>query len=267
VSVGAVSAPVGGGRLSRVVGVYRAASGRSARTVARVPALLVSPVSMSLFFMLIYSGQLSRVGAAYLEGTTFIAFILPLILLTGAVTAAATAGELLVRDVSSGYLDRLTLAHGNVGPFVLGPLVAAAGVVGVQALLTVAGAVVLGFRAGAGAVLALVVLTVVVGVVVATIGVAVALRFGSSAAVNGVTLLFFGLSFFTGVLAPADQLPGWMRGLAAVNPVTYLLEAMRATVGADSRHVPWFAVLILVSLGVVGVVAVVAASRYRRANR
>lgn len=259
-SVGAVSAPVGGGRLSRVVGVYRAASGRSARTVARVPALLVSPVSMSLFFMLIYSGQLSRVGAAYLEGTTFIAFILPLILLTGAVTAAATAGELLVRDVSSGYLDRLTLAHGNVGPFVLGPLVAAAEVVGVQALLTVAGAVALGFRAGAGAVLALVVLTVVVGV-------AVALRFGSSAAVNGVTLLFFGLSFFTGVLAPADQLPGWMRGLAAVNPVTYLLEAMRATVGADSRHVPWFAVLILVSLGVVGVVAVVAASRYRRANR
>ncbi|CAM3143593.1 ABC transporter permease [Prescottella defluvii] len=250
------------------VGVHVAAAARSLRTVVRLPMLLISPLSMSLFFMLIYSGQLSRAGDAYLDGTTFIAFILPLILLTGAVTGAATAGELVARDVAGGYLDRLALAHGSTRPFVVGPLIAASMVVLAQAVLTILGSLLLGLRPSSfGDIVLLVAWTVAVGVGVASVGVAAAVRSGTSSTVNGVTMLFFGLSFFTGVLAPADQLAGWMRVIASVNPITYLLEAMRGTVGSAGVQAPLAAAVIVTILVVGGIAACAAALTHRSKTR
>ncbi|WP_307962345.1 hypothetical protein [Salinispora arenicola] len=68
--------------------VTLAAMRRSTRAVLRSPTLLVAPVAQSLFFLLIYSGQLSAVGSGYLAGGSFISFLLPLILLTGVATGA-----------------------------------------------------------------------------------------------------------------------------------------------------------------------------------
>lgn len=252
----------------RPLPVLAAASIRSVRTVGRIPALLISPLGMSLFFMLIYSGQLAGVGGSYLGQTSFITFLLPLILLTGAVTAAATAGELVVRDAAGGYLDRLGIAHGSSVPFLIGPLAATALVIIGQAALTILGAVALGYRpGGVGSVAALVALALAIGLGVALFSVAVALRFATSAAVNGVTTLFFGLSFFTGVLAPADQLSGWLRAVAQVNPMTYLLEAMRSVEGAATTHSPTLAALFFALLFVGGVVACMLSLRKRSALR
>ena len=130
------------------------------------------------------------------------------------------------------------------------------------------GAVALGYRpAGVGSIAALVALALAVGLGVALFSVAVALRFATSAAVNGVTTVFFGLSFFTGVLAPADQLSGWLRAVARVNPMTYLLEAMRSVEGAATNHSPTLAALFFALLFAGGVVACMLSLRKRSALR
>lgn len=207
------------------------ALGRSLRTVVRVPALLVSPLLMSVFFLLIYSGQLGEVGGSYLEGTSFGTFILPLILVTGAVTGAAAAGELLVRDLRSGYLDRLVLAHGTPTPYVVAAAATGVLLVVVQAALTVLAGTLVGFRAeSAGGIVALLGYTVLLGLGVGLLGAAAALRWAESSMVNLVTMAFFGLSFFTGFLAPSGRLSGWMDAVSTVNPLTYVIEAMRDTV-------------------------------------
>ncbi|MGI5270429.1 hypothetical protein ACQEUU_14845 [Nonomuraea sp. CA-218870] len=97
----------------RTLPVTLAAIGRSTRAILRSPALLIAPLAQALFFLVVYAGQLGAVGSGYLAGGSFIAFLLPLILLTGAATGAGAAGKLLLSDITSGYLDRLRLAHGS----------------------------------------------------------------------------------------------------------------------------------------------------------
>lgn len=248
--------------------VTLAAIRRSTRAVLRSPALLVSPLAQSLFFLLVYTGQLGTVGESYLPGGSFIAFLLPLILLTGVATGAGAAGTLVFRDVTSGYLDRLRLAHGTTAPFLVGALVAA--LVGVTGMLaaTVGGAMLVGYRpttwigtaAMAGVLLAL-------GVAVALVSVAVALRAGSESTVNVVTLVVFGLSFFTGVFAPVDDLSGWMGVIATVNPLTYVVDVARQLESGAALDAAPAAAVVLVTLLGAGLIACAVALDHARRNR
>ncbi|MER5321514.1 ABC transporter permease [Streptosporangium roseum] len=196
-----------------------AATARALRAVLRSPALLVSPLTQSLFFLLIYSGQLGNVGTGYLDGQAFIAFLLPLILLTGVATGAGAAGTLTSSDITSGYLDRLRVAHGTVTPFLAGTVLATLVAVAVQALLTIGGAMIAGCRPNEWTgTLGMLAVMLILGVSVALCSVAVAVRTSSSSSAGLVTPAFFGLSFFTGVSAPVDELSGWMRVIFAVPP-------------------------------------------------
>ncbi|MFF5054480.1 ABC transporter permease [Micromonospora sp. NPDC000663] len=253
---------------ARGAAVTVAATRRSTRAVLRSPALLVAPVAQSLFFLLIYSGQLSTVGSGYLAGGSFISFLLPLILLTGVATGAGTAGTLVLRDVSSGYLDRLRLAHGTATPFLVGAVVAALVAVTVGMLTTIAGAVLIGYRPQSWAgVTAMIVLLLALGLGIALLSVAVAIRSASATSTNLVTLAVFGLSFFTGVFAPVDELAGWMRTVAAVNPLSHVVDTARQLEGGAVLSAAPVALVALVTLVLVGVAACVVALNHARRSR
>ena len=61
-------------------------------------------------------------------------------------------------------------------------------------------------------------------------GYAIALKTGNPAAVNSSFLLFFPFLFMTSSYVPRGQLTGWLNGIAAWNPVTYVLEGQRSLV-------------------------------------
>ncbi|MBE0689725.1 MAG: ABC transporter permease [Anaerolineae bacterium] len=67
-----------------------------------------------------------------------------------------------------------------------------------------------------------------IGIAFAGFVVGVALRTGSAAATGGASFLFFPLSFLTATFTPVELLSGWIRTAADYNPITYILEAMRA---------------------------------------
>lgn len=248
--------------------VTATALARALRTVLRLPVLFLSPLSMSVFFLAIYSGQLEQVGSTYLGGVSFGTFILPLILVTGAVTAAAATGELLVRDVKSGYLDRLVLAHGSVRPYVVAAALTGMLIVVAHSCLVVLAGFFVGFEAASVADVALLVgYAVALGLGVGLLGAAVALRFAESSMVNMVTVAFFGLSFFTGFLAPAGQLAGWLKAVSVANPLTYVLEAMRDTVAPQPSASHVLAVLILTAVVVLGAAGCAWATGDREARR
>jgi ABC-2 type transport system permease protein len=56
----------------------------------------------------------------------------------------------------------------------------------------------------------------------------VALRTGNPAAVNSAFLIFFPFAFLTPSMLPRELMSGWLKNVAAWNPVTYLLEGMRS---------------------------------------
>ena len=57
---------------------------------------------------------------------------------------------------------------------------------------------------------------------------AIAFKTGNPAAVNTSFLLFFPFAFLTTTFLPREAMTGWLAAIAAFNPVTYLLEALRS---------------------------------------
>ncbi|MCJ7827118.1 MAG: hypothetical protein MUP36_02620, partial [Demequinaceae bacterium] len=108
---------------------------RTTRSLLRAPALALTPVLMSVFFLAIYAGQLGNAGGLMLGGEEYLGFILPLVLLTTAFNGGALAGQLLVRDMSSGYHRRLLLTRAGPGRLVTAPLSTGAAVLAAQSTL------------------------------------------------------------------------------------------------------------------------------------
>ena len=80
----------------------------------------------------------------------------------------------------------------------------------------------------------------------------VALKTRSAAATNSAGLIFFPLLFLTPNFVPRDLLTRPMEIAATVNPVTYVMEALRSIV---LEHLEWGTILpgyaVVIALGVV----------------
>lgn len=248
--------------------VTLAAIRRSTRAVLRSPGMLISPLAQSLFFLIVYTGQLGTVGSTYLGGSSFIAFLLPLILLTSVATGAGAAGTLVYQDVTSGYLDRLRMAHGTPTPFLVGSLTATLVGVTLQLVVTVGGAMTVGYRTTTWAgTTAMLMLMLTLGFAIALFSIAVAFRVSSPSSLNVVTLIVFGLSFFTGVFAPVDELSGWMRTIATVNPLTYIVEFARQLESGAALDAAPIAVTVLATLITAALIACALVLSHSRRNR
>ncbi|NBM18322.1 ABC transporter permease [Streptomyces sp. GC420] len=202
---------------------------RSLRACARTPSLLLSPLLMSAFFLVIYEGQLSSVAGATAPGGRYVDVVLPLCLLTTAFTGGATAGQLLVRDIESGYHARLWLTPAARWTLIAAPVLAGIVVLAAQAAALTALGLPLGLDPAAGvpALFALVGATVLLGTGFLLLAAAVGLHTGNSSAVGSVTMVFFPLSFFTATFVPRERLDGWMARAADLNPLSPPLDAMR----------------------------------------
>lgn len=251
-----------------VVSIAPAASLRAFRQMLRAPGPLISSLLQSVFFMLIYAGQLENIGSGFLSDRPFIAFLLPLILMTGAATTAASAGQMVLSDIQSGYMDRLRMASGLNLPFLFGPWFATTIAVAAQTGLTMGIAALFGYRPhDPGAMLAIVLLMTAFGSAVAIISIAAALLMRTPAATGAVTLVFFGLSFFTGFFAPVEQLSGWMRAVAQFNPLTYTVELARdIEAGANLAHIG-LATGFIAALALIGIAGCAVATRQERSRR
>lgn len=57
---------------------------------------------------------------------------------------------------------------------------------------------------------------------------AIALKTANPGAVASSFILFFPFAFLTSSTVPLENLTPWMRAIARVNPITYVLEGMRS---------------------------------------
>jgi ABC-2 type transport system permease protein len=100
-----------------------------------------------------------------------------------------------------------------------------------QALLYIAVGYATGaeFEAGLVGIVVLAVLVSIISVGFGGIGLIMALRTGSGEAVQGMFPLMFVLLFFSSMALPRDLIEqDWFRFLATINPVSYLIEAIRS---------------------------------------
>jgi ABC-2 type transport system permease protein len=205
-----------------------AVAGRALRAIPRDVAAVVPPIFIALFFFVVNIGTLQRLTERNIAGFDFKAFMMATAVLLG-VTGVSRAGS-LVLDVQNGYFDRLLLSPVRRLTILLGHMVADVTVAAALTVPIIILGLILGVRFDAGplGVLVFILLAALWSLAFSGFGYAIALKTGNPAAVQSSFLLFFPFLFLTSSYVPRSQLTGWLDTVAALNPVTYLLEGLRS---------------------------------------
>ncbi len=207
---------------------------RSLVRTARQPAAVVAPLAFPLLLLAVNSGGLQP--SAVLPGfpsDSFLAFMLAVPFIQGALFATMTGGTDLARDIETGFLSRLALTPLSGAGLVAGHLagVVAMGLVQAFVYLAVGLLAGVGLASGVGGAAVLLALATVIAAGFGALGAFMALRTGSTEAIQGLfPLLFVGL-FLSSMNAPRDLIASdWFRAVATANPVSYLIEGVRSLI-------------------------------------
>src|SRR5260370_22276577 len=202
-------------------------AGRALRAVPREPAAVIPAVLVPAFFYTTNLGAREKV-ARYAVGFSYKAFLVPMAI-AFAVTGMSRAPA-LVTDVQSGYFDRLCMTPVRGLALLLGLMAADMAVIIVLCLpvLGVGFAVGVCLATGVPGVLTFIGLSALWGLAFPGIPYAVALKTGSPAAVNASFVIFFPAFFLSDAIMPRQALTGWFAAIATYNPVTYVINALRA---------------------------------------
>src|ERR1700754_2252892 len=210
---------------------------RALREALRTPEALLPTLFIPLFFLVVNVGQAAKIfpgeSTEFLNGQSYGAFQLPSSLLLGA--SFGTAALFLVEEIEGGYFDKLRAAPVPRSAIVLGRLIAegAKGLLIATALVLLAMVFGISIASGPLGFVLLIGLTALWSVVFVGFMQIVALKTRSAAATNSAGLVFFPLLFLTPNFVPRDLLTDPMEVAATLNPVTYLMEALRSLILED----------------------------------
>jgi ABC-2 type transport system permease protein len=206
--------------------------GRSLRAGLREPALaFVFPLAFPLLIIGLFSQIYRRV--ANLPGFpagSYLAWMAPAVVLMAAMFGAGHSAMGLIRDLQTGFLDRLRLLPVRPAALLLGRLGFDVARVTVAGLGVLAVAVALGapLRGGPLGFIAIAVLLAGWTLAYAGLYYVVGLKARSPEALTALVPLFLPISLLSTAYVPAALLPGWVRAAAAANPYSHVVDAVRA---------------------------------------
>ncbi len=200
----------------------------------RTPDALIPTLLIPLFFLVVNVGQAGRIfptgSTPWLEGQGYAAFQLPSTILLAA--SFGSAALYLVEEIENGYFDKLRATPVSRTAIALGRLtsepVKTAGMTVVILLIAIPFGVTV--ASGITGWLLLILLAAGWAIGYAAFLQLVALKTRSAAATNSAGLVFFPLLFLTPNFVPRELLTRPMEIAATLNPVTYVMEAMRSLI-------------------------------------
>jgi ABC-2 type transport system permease protein len=207
---------------------------RAVVRTARQPANIVFPLIFPVLLLAVNAGGLK--AETRLPGfptNSFLAFALAVPFIQGALLATVNANVEFARDIQTGFLNRLALTPVRGLVLLFGQLGGLLTIALVQALFYLLVGIAFGVRLStgvAGAVL-LLLLEAVIALAFSSFGSWAALRTGSTEAVQGLFPVFFVFLFLSSANIPRNLIATtWFRWVATVNPVSYMIEAVRSLV-------------------------------------
>ena len=196
----------------------------------RVPAYLmftvIQPVMFVLLFRYVFGGAIPvNVPGGYVN------FLIPGIIAQTAAFATFGTAIALAQELKKGVIDRLRSMPMARSAVLAGRLVADTGRMLVTILIIVGVGYAVGFRFINGVVpaVAMILLATVFGVAICCISAYTGLAIGDEESVQAFGLIWlFPLTFLSSAFVPIATMPGWLQAFANNQPVTYVVDAMRA---------------------------------------
>jgi ABC-2 type transport system permease protein len=226
---------------------------RSIVTTLRIPQAWFPSLFFPLMLLAIFTGSFGDApgqvpGFPPVRG--FLDFAIAGSVLQGVLIAGTSAGSAFAADMETGFFDRLVASPVSRWAILTGRLGASVVQGVVQGMLFLGIAVIFGARlqAGIGGVLLLVLFAALLAAAIGGLGVILALRTGSGEAVQGTFPLFFVLLFFSSAFFPRETMDGVYRRIADANPISHVVEGMRAPI-IDSGDTRTTIIGLLIALG------------------
>ena len=219
--------------MSAAVQVLAETARRSWRKTLRRPVPLTFSFVQPLFWMLIFGFLFHRfaLGEPYAR-LRYLDFLLPGVCAMTVLFGASQAGIELVRDLQTGFAQRMARATDHPGWMLGGKLAADVGRLLAQALVVGLLGAALGarLRIDGGAVLVSALGLALFAAAYASLSCWIALktRAQESMAVF-VHVVNMPLLFTSTALVPARQMPEWLAGVARWNPLTLVADALRTS--------------------------------------
>ncbi len=252
-------------RTMATTGTVPAARGlatRNLRNVRRLPSAFLPALLMPIVQAIAFSGTFFAVTQIPGFPTDrSINWYLPLAVLMGSSFAGIGIGFSTIRDLESGFYDRLRMSPAPRRSLLLGPLFSAWARAGIVITIVLVVGVALGARPTGGALG--ITLLYVAGLGMAVIGtgwgLGLAYRFRDMRAAAIMQLSLFLSLFLTTAQVPLDVMEGWLYDVARVNPFTNVLSLARVGFLGDMVWADvWGG---LVALAVIGTLAMWFAQR------
>jgi ABC-2 type transport system permease protein len=186
--------------------------------------------------------------AHFSDVDNFLDFAIAGTIIQGVLFGSVTGGAALATDIENGFFDRLLATPTSRISILLGRLAGAAMFGVLQALFFVLILIPFGVRieAGVAGMIVIVISGGLTGMAIGGFTAAMALKTGSSEAVQGSFPLLF-IALFFSAFFPRETMQGGYKAIAGLNPVSYLIEGIRGLVidGFTAQHVaerfscPW----------------------------
>jgi ABC transporter DrrB family efflux protein len=244
---------------------------RAALRYVRTPQLIVmATLQMSLFF-LIYRYMFG--GAIDAGPIPYVDYLVPGFVATGVLFSGIGAAVATAEDHEQGFVDRLRSLPIPRSSVLAARVIADTAILALASAVTVGIAFAAGFRLHGSALdgLAAFGLVVAFGFVFEWLFVTMGLLAGNAQAAQGLGMIVFPLAFISSAYVPVASMPGWLQVFAKHQPLTYMVDSVRAlTLGSQApvllghpasyyvaRALVWAAAIFLVF-------APLAVARYRR---
>jgi ABC-2 type transport system permease protein len=215
-----------GHELRAIAMVWRREMIRFRRDRARMVAMLLQPV---LFLFVMGTGLAGVVDPA--GGMDFRTFLFPGVLAISVLFSAAFAGISLVWDREFGFLREMLVAPVSKTAIIMGKCLGGATVATLQSLVLLALAGTVGVPYHPLMLVTLLALLFVGALMLTALGVLISARIKQvQAAMPASQLIIMPMMFLSGALFPLSNLPAWLATLTTLNPLTYVVQPMRAVV-------------------------------------
>jgi ABC-2 type transport system permease protein len=216
----------------------------------RRPSTLMAGVIQPFMWLILFGALFSQAPQGLFgNGISYANFLAPGVIVFTAFSGALNAGLPIMFDREFGFLNRLLVA-----PLSTRYSIVAASTIYIVALSFIQTAVIVLASAFLGAglpgiaglsAIALIVLSIVLGVTALSLGLAFALP-GHIELIAVIFVTNLPLLFASTALAPLNFMAGWLQVIACLNPLTYAIEPIRYlyqhgdwTIGSMVMNTPW----------------------------
>lgn len=237
----------------------------------RTPQLIVmATIQMSMFF-LIYRYLFG--GAIHIAGLAYVDYLVPGFIATGVLFSGIGTAVATAEDLQQGFIDRLRSLPIPRSSVLAARALADTAIFAWSTLFTAAIAYAVGFRLHGSALdgLAAFGLVIVFGFAFEWLFVTMGLLAGNSQVAQGMGMIVFPFAFISSAYVPVASMPGWLQVFANHQPLTYMVDAVRALTLGPHAHVllghptSYFVTRALLwAAGIVAISLPIAVAKYRR---